>query len=186
MIIENWFSTPILYYDIEKSLVDKIQNEIDFAIPEIVKGDLSNPWEDTVETSFKYDEDCVNNIADYSLVSLEKEIIKSANKILPDYNLKVFQSWINFSHKGNFQFDHSHTGKNDTLVSGTYYYKTNGEDGDIEFSNPVRCEPMFGNRVVKYKPKIGRLILFPAWLIHKVHINKTESVRISISFNLKA
>jgi len=33
------------------------------------------------------------------------------------------------------------------------------------------------------EPQEGRLLMFPAWLWHRVEINKSEYLRISISFN---
>jgi uncharacterized protein (TIGR02466 family) len=186
MLIENWFSTPILYHDFEHRMLEKIQSEIEEVIPTIMEKDLSNPWSDNMLTSFKYSDNDKSDIGDYSLTTLNEQIEKYAKIYYPEEKLHVFQSWFNFSYKGHFQFDHSHTGVGNGRVSGVYYYKTNGEDGKIEFSTPVNFNPPFSSRVVKYKPRVGRLILFPAWLMHKVHINKTESVRISISFNLKS
>jgi uncharacterized protein (TIGR02466 family) len=186
MIVENWFSTPILYYEIEKDLVDKIQSEIDSAIPNITKGDLSNPWGDNVDTSFKYNDTTTNDIQTYNLKSLEEVIIKAKNKMLPDIDLVIKESWTNFSRNGNFQFDHSHSGKSNFILSGTYYYKTNGDDGDIEFISPVPSQFnfAFSSPAIKHKPKVGKLLLFPSWLTHRVNLNKTDNLRISISFNL--
>ena len=186
MIIENWFSTPILYHDFEHRILEKIQSEIEEVIPTIMEKDLSNPWSDNVLTSFKYTVEDKSDIHEYSLITLNEQIEKYVKIYHKQEELRIFQSWFNFSHKGHFQFDHSHIGINGGTVSGVYYYKTNGEDGDIEFSTPINFNPLFSTRVVKYKPRVGRLILFPSWLVHKVHINKTESVRISISFNLKS
>ena len=34
------------------------------------------------------------------------------------------------------------------------------------------------------KPKVGKLLLFPSWLEHGVHINHTDHERMSVSFNI--
>jgi uncharacterized protein (TIGR02466 family) len=34
-----------------------------------------------------------------------------------------------------------------------------------------------------YKPKSGRLIMFPSWLNHCVDTNESNDIRISVSFN---
>jgi uncharacterized protein (TIGR02466 family) len=186
MIIENWFPTPILFHDIEHRLLEKIQSEIDGILPTVMEQDLSNPWSDNMLTSFKYTEHDKNDIGDYSLATLNEQIEKYAGIYYTDEKLHIFQSWFNFSHNGHFQFDHQHAGVKSGPVSGIYYYKTNGEDGSVVFTSPINSNPLFHYRTVTYKPKVGRLILFPSWLMHKVLINKTENVRISISFNLRS
>jgi uncharacterized protein (TIGR02466 family) len=45
----------------------------------------------------------------------------------------------------------------------------------------------YGNIAEKHydvKPAVGKLLLFPGWLEHSVEKNKTDDIRISISFNL--
>ena len=185
MYIENWFCTPILCYDLEKEILQEVQFQIEKVIPIIMKKDLSNPWSDNTQTSFKYVDFDICDIHEYSLNKLNQVIIEASEKIFTERKLRIFQSWFNFSYKNNFQFDHRHVGEKSGPLSGVYYYKTNGEDGEIEFSTPVNFFPTFHGRVVRYKPKIGRLLLFPSWLLHKVHINKTDNLRISISFNLR-
>ena len=76
------------------------------------------------------------------------------------------------------------------VISGVYYYKTNGDDGDIFFECPV---PTIGssfcyfnnycNRWI-HKPEEGKILLFPSWLKHGISKNETDETRISISFNL--
>ncbi len=82
------------------------------------------------------------------------------------------------------QYDHGH---GDAIVAGTYYFQTNGEDGNISFGNPSPIVftggTPFGHLSHEVEPKVGRLLLFPGWLIHKVKINNTDSTRISLSFN---
>jgi len=76
------------------------------------------------------------------------------------------------------------------MISGTYYYQTSGDDGDIVFRTPnpfVELElfPLGGtvDKLYNIKPKVGKIVLFPGWLSHKVESNITDNDRISISFN---
>ena len=189
MIAEQWFSIPIFYEDIIDLELDIIQKEIFSAIPYITQQKISNPsaWKDGVQTTFT---PSINDIVNFKLDNLKNKIINESTHILNHYNipnddLNINQSWINFYKKGAFQFEHNHVSASYTpRLSGVYYYKTNGEDGDIMFkSNRYQVPSPFVITDISYKPKIGRLLLFPSWLTHRVNINNTENERISIAFN---
>ena len=190
MAIENWFSVPILFYDLDQKDFDLVQTEIDTAMPDILKQDLSNPWEDTVQTSFKYTVKHPDIIEERNLLRLKKIIFDQAVVFCAAYNLNykfvIKESWINICNKGGFQFEHQHL---PFLLSGVYYYSATGDEGDIQFSSPNpwldRNTYPFGHDKVFYKPITGRLILFPSYLKHLVKINNTDSQRISLSFNIE-
>ena len=188
-MIENWFSVPILYEDLFAD-VAKIQKEIELALPKVKENNLENPWQDNVLTTFKFG-DYTNDIANYNLNTLQGCIEKLAEYYLlknsmEPRKLKIYNSWFNFYDKGMFQYDHTHQF---AKLSGVYYYQTNGKDGNIIFSNPNiylaerLCD--IGIPEVSYSPVVGRVLIFPSWLKHRVLLNKTDSQRISISFNLK-
>lgn len=194
MVIENWFSTPILYYQLEGDELETVQKQIEQVMDKVREMDLSNPWDDTVSTSFKY-KDEHNFIVDYNLRALEKVIVKCTESYLnkvktnTDMNLGIKKSWINFSNRHQFQFEHDHVGLFSSVVlSGIYYYQTNGNDGNLAFvsPNPFQSANMsaFGDSKVTYKPAVGKLLLFPSWLKHRVETNVTDGERISIAFNL--
>jgi len=194
MFVEKWFSTPILFYQLEGDELDAVQNELAPAINKIKETDLSNPWGDTAQTSFKYSENS-NLIVDYNLRHLETLFLKCAdtymNQCTEDSNLNIGikQSWANLSTKHQFQFEHQHLALFSTVViSGVYYYQTNEMDGDIVFLSPNPYQAsgasIFGEHKVTYKPQVGKLLLFPSWLKHRVDANSTDHQRISITVNL--
>ena len=88
--------------------------------------------------------------------------------------------------KGNYAHIHKH-GFSD--ISGVYYYRTNGSDGDIFFETPVTetgCSKFWSNHSLTFNiaPEKGLIILFPGWLSHGVRTNTTDNQRISLSFNI--
>jgi uncharacterized protein (TIGR02466 family) len=99
----------------------------------------------------------------------------------------MVESWMTLTTKGEYSHLHSHP-MND--YAGVYYFKTNGEDGSIYFESPVHTAEYVAymdkhtERVI-FKPKVGRLIIFPSYLKHAVFTNNTEEERVSVSFNLK-
>jgi len=190
MPVENWFSIPTYYTDIVGDDFDAIQNEIGNSITNL-RDDLSNPWEDNVKTTFKHSGN--DYLQDYNLINFQKTMLTHVDQFRLSVGYAANQAvrydikgWINFSYNGNFQFDHDHGIGG---ISGVYYYKTNGEDGDIVFEHPTGA--LLGNyfpftenyKQVIYKPIVGRLVLFPSWLPHRVKINTTQNLRISVAFN---
>lgn len=190
----NIFPIPFFYEDVSGEEFNLIQNEISNGLPRVLNSDLDNPWGDTVKTTFKYKDQPTNDaIKHYGLAHLARKISSYKNIFCMtfDYDPNKFDtylSWFNFSSPGNFQFDHMHDGAD---ISGVYYYKTNGKDGNIIFTNPngYMLSTLFpnssSNKTLTITPKEGKLILFPSWLMHRVEVNNTKDTRISIAFNIK-
>lgn len=192
MKLENWFGTPIFQHDFTGTVLTEIQKEIESAVSQITATSLSNPWGDNTESTFKHGE-ITNDIKTFNMLTLEDAIYRLSQEWSRMLNYKglpfsLTSSWLNFSTLGSFQFDHKHPGNR---ISGCYYYQTTGNDGSIRFENPNTYALAGGFPFddinadgVTYPPAVGRLILFPSWLTHRVSINNTSKERISIAFNL--
>lgn len=107
--------------------------------------------------------------------------------------------WININKKHNYNLTHAH---GLAFLSGVYYVDADHDTGDIYFTNPnpkIESTYAYVNEKInthvvdKYNqfnrqkwgasPETGKLIVFPGYLDHYVHANKTDKDRISISFN---
>jgi len=108
--------------------------------------------------------------------------------------------WANVNRSGHGNEFHSHPG---SFWSGVYYVDDGGIDadpslgGELEFMDPRGPGPaMYAPHLAYGKlglsvganetvlPKAGRLVMFPAWLLHQVRPYKGKAQRISIAFNL--
>lgn len=108
--------------------------------------------------------------------------------------------WANVNRSGHGNEFHSHPG---SFWSAVYYVDDGGIDGDpslggeLEFMDPRGPGPAMyapqlaygsaglsvgANEIVR--PKSGRMVMFPAWLLHQVRPYKGQAQRISIAFNL--
>ena len=108
--------------------------------------------------------------------------------------------WANINRSGHGNEFHSHPG---SFWSGVYYVDDGGIDadpslgGELEFMDPRGPGPAmyaphlaFGklglsvgaNETVR--PKSGRLVMFPSWVLHQVRPYGGDAQRISIAFNL--
>jgi len=193
-MLSTVFSLPI--YIVQASQLERtsIDHEISKNWETIMQDQFANPtrWSDKVKTNI---ETRMNSITDFNLSNLYKFICKNASRYYAECqpiirrNIFMNQSWINITDKGEGQTFHQHC---DSIISGVYHYKSNGNDGEIVFKNPIpfaslglfpastggQCKEQIG-----LNPKEGQLILFPGWLEHKVVENTTDHRRISFSFN---
>jgi uncharacterized protein (TIGR02466 family) len=192
-IIDQLFSVPIYHHTPKYEEIFLIQSEIKSTLPKILSTDLfENPegWDDGVKTNIKQR---FNTIDFYNLSNLKNYVDQHVRSYIKNIQASdhkstfLSHSWVNITEKGDFQDFHQHQ---DSVISGVYYYQTNGNDGDIVFKtpNPFIAQELFplGNQVhkyVAYKPAVGKIIIFPGWLDHKVEKNYSENARISIAFN---
>lgn len=194
-MLQNWFPTPVWVHQFTGEELNQIQSEISSKIDKIKNNDLSNPWGDTVKTSFKYIRDGLsecNDLLTYDLTYVKSKFMEQVklfcNSVKYKLESDIKESWFNFSGPGNFQFDHKHGSFN---ISGCYYYKTNNNDGNITFANPnsiIFRREIFPSLYCKEQhdvvPNEGLLLLFPGWLTHRVNVNNTGDDRISLTFNI--
>lgn len=185
MIISGLFPIPIAKFSIdsihdnELSLVKKYQLNC--------RQDFGN-----VSTNEK-------NVLDKELPRIRQFIENSINEyvdniICPKYDLNFYitQSWITFTNPGGFHHSHSH--KN-SIISGVFYF--NAEDGkdeimfmhDRESKNIIierKSFNLYNCTSWNFPVKTGDLIIFPSDLEHCVSKTLSDSLRISLAFNVFA
>ncbi|MBI3347151.1 MAG: hypothetical protein HY020_08065 [Burkholderiales bacterium] len=92
------------------------------------------------------------------------------------------QSWINVTTRHGYQERHNHEREAVGLpISGAFYLRTNGRDGDLSVMPVDMHTKLFEPEVIAPAP--GRLVLFRSEVFHRVGANTTDSDRISFSFN---
>ena len=100
--------------------------------------------------------------------------------------------WANINPPGGSNQSHVHP---NSLFSGAYYIKSNLKSGrlklhdprpGVQLNLPVRTKteiPKYLWRDVNLDPVPGRILIFPAWVLHAVEPNESNDIRISVSFN---
>jgi uncharacterized protein (TIGR02466 family) len=117
----------------------------------------------------------------------------------PTYQVVFDNMWANINPRYAYNRGHVHP---NALWSGVYYVQAPAGSGRIFFTEPrpqaQMVAPKYRSGVprrqeawseVYYEPIEGRLILFPAWLVHEVEPNLSNEEgpagdRISVSFNI--
>lgn len=97
----------------------------------------------------------------------------------------VFDAWFNLNRKGAENREHAHSG---FLASGVAYFQSTNT-GPIEFLPMNALYKMTNpawpyNGMAVYEPEDGDILIFPSYLLHKVHPNPNEKPRINMAFNV--
>ncbi len=123
------------------------------------------------------------------LFQMQKEIIEEEHL---DIEPRLGNMWANINPPGGYNNSHIHP---NSLFSGVYYIKGQPNSGRLSLMDPRPGAQHFmptrkkGKlprelwRETYYEPIPGRLIMFPSWMWHKVELNKSNDIRISVSFN---
>jgi uncharacterized protein (TIGR02466 family) len=135
------------------------------------------------------------------MVVLESKIKAQAENAVRDFGYRedlcfilMENFWININERGHTNSVHTH---DNSFVSGAYYIKASEGQGNITFYKSYSQDFIIASQAVvdrytpisasaiTFKPKTGKLIMFPGWLPHGVERNESDENRISISFNIK-
>ena len=193
MPIEHWFPTPIYYGFARDENIDAIQKELLDADSKATYAKASDGYSwHTLTHSISTPIFEANIIKDNNLLLTESEIGWHLKQYLPhltdNNNFFIKTSWLTRNSKHEFAYKHKHT-PTDCDIAGCYYIQTNGNDGNIRFWNNNELSNdycFFGNnQKVSYAPQVGKILLFPAWLVHEVTENLTDDLRISLAFNIR-
>lgn len=98
------------------------------------------------------------------------------------------QGAVNWSDQYSYNLQHGHA---QALLSGVYYLTVPDNSGDLIFHepragakySPLRTASPMSSEPVAITPKVGELVIFPAWLEHSVNQSQSDQPRISIPIN---
>jgi uncharacterized protein (TIGR02466 family) len=123
------------------------------------------------------------------LLRMQKEIYDNEHI---DRQAKLGNMWANINPPGGMNQPHIHP---NALFSGVYYVKSQPQSGrlkiydprpGVQLNMPSRKPGNPGKdlwREAYIDPIPGRIVMFPSWLWHAVEENKSNDIRISVSFN---
>ena len=107
-------------------------------------------------------------------------------------NIHMAHSWVVSQYAGEYNPWHHHSGDFSSVIYLKLPPKMNEEikeDWKDHYPANGLIEFMFGENQgfrsdnLKFKPKVGKLLMFPSWLRHFVYPFKSEGERRSMSFN---
>lgn len=189
------FPTPLYTYKLENQEYTDVQNELESVVDK-----LYNKEDWGQNPNWNSNSQYLSNKGNFTENVLKTENMKvvtqfimhhctnymAAMNVKPNYKAAMETSWLSLTKKGLSSHIHDH---GTSHISGVYWFKTNGRDGDIVFRNShkaLKCNPIGSSFAHEnsFPPEQGRLILFPGFLDHSVNENTTSEDRISLSFNI--
>ena len=186
MIREEFFPTSVYGKDIKLDNDKLAQDIVNWSNQDQgVKKTNMNGWHSTTD---------MHKMPKFKL--LVDELFKMQHEVYKqewlDRQPLIGNMWANINYPGGYNRPHIHP---NSLFSGVYYVKTPPNCGKIVFNDPrpgIQTNmparkpgqpPKHLWREAHLEPIPGRIIMFPAWLWHCVEPNKTNDIRISVSFN---
>ena len=177
------FPTAVLKFKLGRDLT---KSEIDFVEYNENKH-LQNSGNKYSKNTFILNENEMQNIFEFCNNSIQTYFDKIINPISKT-NIKITQSWLNYTNKGEYHHTHSHS---NSIISGVFYINAKkeydsilmqrgGHNAFVIFPNSVND---FITNEVDFKVETGELILFPSEVYHRVDVTKGEHQRISLAFN---
>ncbi len=111
---------------------------------------------------------------------------------LDGQKLKMQSLWVNILGEGGAHSGHIHPG---SIISGTYYVAVPEGAGQLKLEDPrlgkmmaapalLDDAPPQAQRFTYLQPRPAHSFMWESWLRHEVLPNRSESPRISISFNI--
>jgi uncharacterized protein (TIGR02466 family) len=190
MITEYHFPTPVYIKEIPNS--GELNHHLEKNILQWQKDDPKgvsktnvNGWHSTTDMNKKHEYD-----------PLTKQLFYMQEKIFEKEYLTekpvLGNMWANINYPGGYNRPHLHP---NALFSGVYWIKTPKNSGNLMLYEPrpgAQCNmpnrkkgkvPPELWREVHYTPKPGMIVMFPAWLWHEVQPNRSQDIRVSVSFN---
>ena len=186
LIKEQFFPTTVYGKDLQLDNNTLAQHIIQWSQQDQgVKKTNMNGWHSTTDMHLKEEYQPLVN----ELYKMQHEIYQEE---WLDRKPMLGNMWANINYSGGYNRPHVHP---NCLYSGVYYVKTQPQCGELVVNDPrpgiqtmmpARKQgqpPKHLWREAHIEPVTGRLIMFPAWLWHCVEENKSNDVRISVSFN---
>ena len=186
MIIEKFFPTIVYGKDVQLDNNQLTQDIVNWSNQDKgVSKTNYNGWHSTTD---------MGNKPEYQqlvteLLRMQKEIYDNEHI---DRHARLGNMWANINPTDGMNQPHIHP---NSLFSGVYYVKSQPNAGrlkiydprpGVQFIMPTRKPGNPGKdmwRDANIEPVVGRIIMFPAWLWHAVEPNKSNDIRISVSFN---
>ena len=179
----NLFAVPVFKSSIERGYTESemqfFNDQLKDAIPALNNHASRN--KQVLESAAMAD---IKSIIQFSLDNYFRTVFNTANNV----RLKITQSWLSVTHKGESHHTHTHP---NSVVSGVLYIRLAPQDG-INF---FRSEDMLWYELIPEKQNyynayrffvethIGDLVIFPSNVKHGVKEVTEDVERISLAFN---
>jgi uncharacterized protein (TIGR02466 family) len=181
MIVNNLFPTPVAGFELGRDL-SEVEREQLFNLET-----RTNQGNTTSIDSHILNKPELHSLVEFLNGALQ-EYFNAIYSPKTDADLRITQSWVNYTKPGQFHHKHAHP---NSLISGVFYIQAAQETDKIHFFKDgfqqLRIIPqdfnMYNSESWWLPAVTGTLYLFPSSLTHMVEQVKGDDTRISLSFN---
>lgn len=181
MNIFNLFPTPVAYFKYGKELS---QEQKDFLVSAEQKPNEGNTTSKDREI---LNHELFADLNEFVQESL-REYFHSVVRPMNDVSLRITQSWLNYTKKGQYHHKHAHP---NSIMSGCFYVNADKakdriyfyKDGYKQISFPANDYNEYNSDSWWLPVGTNELVIFPSSFTHSVAPVETEETRISLSFN---
>jgi len=180
-MIHNLFPTAVGLYSLDRELSEE---ELSFIKNQETHNNTGNTTSND-RNMLEHEE--LKDLREF-LVSKVDEYFKQVHNPKHDVELKITQSWCNYTSPGQFHHKHAHP---NSFISGVFYPQADVEkdriffykDGYQQIKMPPEDWNLWNSESWWFEAGTGKLVLFPSSLTHMVPNTESEQTRISLSFN---
>jgi uncharacterized protein (TIGR02466 family) len=181
MALHNLFPQPVGIYKLDRDLTAK---ELSFIKGQETRPNMGNTT--SVDNTILRNKE-LTKLRDFIETSLS-DYFTTVHNPKHKVNLKITQSWANYTEPGQWHHKHEHP---NSFVSGVFYPQANRETDKIYFYRSgfqqIKFPPenwnIYNSESWWFEVGTGDLILFPSSLTHMVETVQGNQTRISLSFN---
>jgi uncharacterized protein (TIGR02466 family) len=180
-VIHNLFPTPVGRYELGRDLNAK---ELSFLKNQETRSNMGNTT--SIDNTILKNKE-LTQLRDFIETKVSEyftTIYNPKHKV----NLKITQSWTNYTENGQYHHKHAHP---NSFVSGVFYIQATKEKDKIYFYKDgyeqIKFPPtewnVWNSESWWFEVGTGDLVLFPSNLTHMVQTLDHDQTRISLAFN---
>lgn len=180
-MIHNLFPTPVGRYELGRDLNAK---ELSFLKNQETRSNMGNTT--SIDNTILKNKE-LTQLRDFIETKVSEyftTIYNPKHKV----NLKITQSWTNYTENGQYHHKHAHP---NSFVSGVFYIQATKEKDKIYFYKDgyeqIKFPPtewnVWNSESWWFEVGTGDLVLFPSSLTHMVQTLDHDQTRISLAFN---
>jgi uncharacterized protein (TIGR02466 family) len=180
-MLHNLFPQPVGIYKLDRDLTTK---ELSFIKGQETRPNMGNKT--SVDNTILRNKELtkLRDFIETSVAGYFAAVHNPKHKV----NLKITQSWCNYTEPGQWHHKHAHP---NSFVSGVFYPQANRETDKIYFYRAgfqqIKFPPekwnVYNSESWWFEVGTGDLVLFPSSLEHMVETVQGDQTRISLSFN---
>ena len=187
--VEAFFPTPVWVHDLESERAEKLNAFLLERIQSLVSPLPELPAGEGWQTDYR-----LHHLEEFNeLVQIFGFACKQVlNFLAVEFDtFEITGCWANLGPPGAAHRGHHHS---NNYLSGVYYVQAPPGGDTITFSDPRfqieqivprYREPNAHNSTAHHLNVVaGRLVIFPAWLVHSVPPNTSDQLRMSVAFNV--